>query len=96
MQTEFFPWVLGIYLGGSAVLTLGFVIYNRGFSRRGLTGDMLPNTMSAEEKCEFLADGERRLKKSKWVLTVLFPVLFTFTVDVIELYVLDYFRALFG
>jgi len=94
IQTTLFPYVLGLYLAAAAVMTVIFVVYNRGFSRRGVTAEMLPDTMSAEEKCEFIADGERRLKKSKWMLTVLFPLLFTFTYDIIELFVLEYFTAL--
>ncbi len=94
IQTTWFPYILGLYLAAAAIMTVVFVVYNRGFSRRGVTAEMLPDTMSAEEKCEFIADGERRLKKSKWMLTVLFPLLFTFTYDIIELFVLEYFTAL--
>lgn len=94
IQTTVFPWVLGFYLTAAAVLTVVFVVYNRGFSRRGVTAEMLPDTMSAAKKCEFIADGERRLKKSKWMLTLLIPLLFTFTYDIIELFVLEYFTAL--
>ena len=96
IQTTLFPYVLGLYLTAAAVMTIVFVVYNRGFSRRGITAEMLPDTMSAQEKCEFLADGERRMKKSKWMLTVLFPLLFTFSYDIIELFVLEYFTALFS
>lgn len=96
IQTTLFPYVLGLYLTAAAVMTIVFVVYNRGFSRRGVAAEMLPDTMSAEEKCEFLADGERRMKKSKWMLTVLFPLLFTFSYDIIELFVLEYFTALFS
>ena len=96
IQTALFPYVLGLYLTAAAVITVIFVVYNRGFSRRGVTAEMLPDTMSAQEKCEFLADGERRLKKSKWMLTVLFPFLVTFAYDILELFVLEYFTALFS
>lgn len=96
IQTTVFPWVMGLYLVAAAVMTVVFVAYNRGFSRRGVTPEMLPDTMSAQEKCEFIADGERRLKKSKWMLTVLFPLLVTFAYDIIELFVLEYFTALLG
>ena len=96
LQTKMFPWVLGIYLAAAALLTVAYVVYNRGFSRRGVTADMLPDTMSAQEKCEFIADGERRLKKSKWMLTILFPLLVTFGFDIIELFVVDYLKAILG
>lgn len=96
MSFKWFPWVLGIYLAATAGLAIAFTVYNRGFSRRGITADMLPDTMSAEEKCEFIADGERRMKKSKWMLTLLIPFIVTFTYDLLELFVFGYFTALFG
>lgn len=96
IQTTVFPFVLGLYLALAAVLTVAYVVYNRGFSRRGVTADMLPDTMSAQEKCEFIADGERRMKKSKWMLTILFPLLVTFGFDIMELFVIDYLKNILG
>ena len=96
LQTKAFPWVLGLYLTLAAVLTVAYVVYNRGFSRRGVTAEMLPDTMSAQEKCEFIADGEQRMKKSKWMLTILFPLLVTFGFDIMELFVVDYLKAILG
>ncbi len=75
------------------VLLLGFglayLIYNRFFYKKGLTHENLPDTMTFEEKEAFLADGERRLKRSKWMLLVLIPLLFTFLVDALDLFVFD-------
>ena len=88
--------MLGLYLTLAAVLTVAYVVYNRGFSRRGVTADMLPDTMSAQEKCEFIADGERRMKKSKWMLTILFPLLVTFGFDIMELFVVDFLKNILG
>lgn len=96
IQTTVFPFVLGLYLTLAAVLTVAYVVYNRGFSHRGVTADMLPDTMSAQEKCEFIADGERRMKKSKWMLTILFPLLVTFGFDIMELFVVDYLKNILG
>ena len=96
MNYSWFKIVLGIYLFATAGLAIGYTLYNRGFSRRGVTADMLPDTMSAEQKCEFIADGERRMKKSKWMLTLLIPLLLTFTYDLLELFVFGYFESLFS
>ena len=79
------------------VLLLGFslayLIYNRLFLRYGVTPEQLPDTMTAEEKEAYIADGKRRLNKSKWMLTVIIPLLFTFLIDAIELFIIDtYFR----
>ena len=61
---SFFEYVLAAYMILTAGFSIAFVVYNRGFSRRGVTLDMLPDTMTPEEKTEFIANGENRLKKS--------------------------------
>ena len=96
LEHLYFEFILYAYLAIETVAIAAYVIYNRGFSRRGVTAEMLPDTMSAEEKCEFIADGERRLKKSKWMLTVLFPMIVIFMWEMIEIYLLDYIKALLG
>lgn len=79
-----------------AFLLVGFVlayfIYNRFLYRKGLTVEDLPDTMTLAEKEEFIADGNRRLEKSKWMMTIIFPLVFTFLMDAIDLFVLDMFR----
>ena len=79
-----------------AVLLVGFVlayfIYNRFLYRKGLTVEDLPDTMTLAEKEEFIADGNRRLERSKWMMTIIFPLVFTFLMDAIDLFVLDMFR----
>ena len=91
----FFEIMLVIYMVLATVAILAYVIYNRGFSRRGVTEDMLPDTMSAEEKRQFIADGERRLKKSRPLLIVIFAFAFTFIYDVFELIAIPFFKGLF-
>lgn len=95
MRFYYFEVVMGAYM----VLTAGFIfayfIYNRGMSRKGLTPEMLSDTMTEEEKLAYIEDGERRLKKSKWMLTIIFPLVLTFLFDAIELFLGDYFIALF-
>lgn len=68
---------------------LAYLIYNRFFYRKGLTHEDLPDTMTFAEKEAFLADGEERLKRSKWMLLILIPLLFTFLVDALDLFVFD-------
>ena len=83
-----FDYILYVYTALAAILALVFVIYNRGFSRRGVTPEMLPDTMSAEEKKEFIADGERRLLASRWMIAFLFPLVLAIALDVIILILL--------
>ncbi len=68
---------------------LAYLIYNRFFYKKGLTHDNLPDTMTYEEKDAFLAEGAYRLKRSKWMLLIIIPLLFTFLVDALELFVFD-------
>ena len=85
--------VMMITLWSYLALTLGFsftyIIYNRGFSRMNLTPDMLPASMSMEEKNAFIEDGKLRLERSKWMLLIIFPLLVTFILDVVGMYLLE-------
>ena len=42
--------VMLAYMTVATVLALAFVIYNRGFSRKNVTADMLPESWSEEKK----------------------------------------------
>ncbi len=92
----YFEYVLMAYMTASAVVIFAYVIYNRGFSRLRLTEDMLPNTMTAEEKREFIEDGKRRLKKSRPMLIIIFAFAFTFIIDIIELFAFPLLEGIFG
>ena len=91
----YFEIVMGFYLALTAIFTFAYVIYNRGFSRRNLTPEMLPEEWSEEQKTAYIEDGARRMKKSKWMLTVIFPLVLTFMFDCIELFWGDFFANLF-
>ena len=71
---------------------LGYLIYNRFLYRKNLTPEDLPDTMTLAEKEAFIADSKRRLEKSKWMMTIIFPLVFTFLMDAIDLFILDMFR----
>ena len=88
-----FSYMPMIYLGVGAVLLLYYVIYNQGFAGKNATLDMLPDTMTLEEKQAYLARCRERMEKSKWVLTVLIPILLVFAVDMIYLFIIP---MLFG
>ena len=84
--------VMVLYMALLLGFVLAYLIYNRFLYRRGLTHEDLPDTMSPVEKQAFLDDGEMRLKKSKWMMLVIFPLVFTFLIDAIDLFVFDIFR----
>ena len=88
MDMPVFAYVFWGYIAAATVLALVYVIYNRGFSRKGITKDMLPDHWSDDKKESFIEDGKKRLNKSKWMLMILFAFLVVFTVDAFELFVL--------
>ena len=63
---------------------------------RMTTEEMLPAEWSEEQKTEFIEDGKRRLKKSRWMIVPIFAFLITFGVDALELFVFPFFRGLFS
>ena len=96
MNTPYFLAVMFAYMAIGAATLFLYVIYNRGFSRRGITLEMLPPEWSDEKKEDFLADAEKRMQRSSWLLIVIFSVFFTFALDLLELYVLPTLGRLFG
>lgn len=89
VEKPYFMVVLWVYFALTLGFTAAYIIYNRAFTRRNLTPDMLPDSMTPYEKEEFIADGERRLERSKWMLTIIFPLLMTFCLDVFYMYIVE-------
>lgn len=83
-----------VYIGVGIVLGFAYVIYNRGFSGKNVTPDMLPDTMTAEEKQTFIEDSKERMKKSEWMLTLLLPILVAVLLDFMYLFFYPYLEAL--
>ena len=88
-------YITPIYLALAAVIGIGFVVYNRGFVAKNATPDDLPNTMTREEKRAFLQDGKERLARSRWVITLLFPLVAAILLDMLYLYIYPYLETLF-
>ncbi len=84
-----FEIVLVSYMVILAALVVAYVVYNRGFSRSGVTYEMLPDGMTHEEKTEFIMDAEYRKKRSKWMIAFIFPFVFTFAIDAFSWFVED-------
>jgi len=89
-------WVFWLYYAALAAVALGYVIYNRGFSREKLTLAELPSDWSDKQKADFLAERDERKKKSKWLLTLLFPLCLTIFFDVMYLFFGDTIAMLLG
>ena len=85
-------YVMILYMALLVGFVLAYLIYNRFLYRKNVTEADLPDTMSAEEKQAFIADGERRLEKSKWMMLFIFPLALVLLFDAAELFIFDLFR----
>ncbi len=95
MNFSYFKIVMITYGVLSVGVTAAYLIYNRGTTLRGIKREMLPDDWSEEKKTEFLEEGERRQKKSRWMIIPIFAFFFTAALDAIELFVIPYFAELF-
>lgn len=81
------------------LVTAGFVfsylIYNRGLSRLRVTPDMCPPEWPEDKKLEFVADGKRRLERSKWMLTVIIPLIAIYGYEVVDQFVIPTVKSFF-
>lgn len=77
------------YMISAAVLVLIYVIYNRGFTAKGITADMLPDTMTEKEKDDYIADAIERERRSKWMITFIVPILLALLIDLLDMFVLQ-------
>ena len=91
-QTAYSFVVMILYMALLLGFVLAYFIYNRFLTRKNLTPEQLPDTMSDEEKEAFIADGRERLEKSKWMMLIIFPLVLTFLFDAVDLFILDLFR----
>lgn len=81
------------YAVAGAAFLFTYVIYNRAFTRDNVTPEMLPDSMSEEQKQAFIQSGADRKRKSKWMIIVLFAL---FTPLAIDFLILTAIPTLFG
>lgn len=82
-----FRYLPVIYLAVGCALMLWFVFYNRGFALRNAKPEDLPDTLSQAEKEEKIAEAKKRFRRSRLALTVVIPILLTFLVDMLYLFI---------
>ena len=85
-----------LYLVAGVGLGIGFIVYNRGFAGKDATPEMLPDTMTHAEKLAFLEDCRARLQKSRWMLTLILPILLAFANDMLYLFVSPQMEGIFS
>lgn len=81
--------VMIVYMVALAAFLIAYVIYNRAFSYKNVTEDMLPADWSAEKKRTFMEENRARVEKSRWMLTVIVPLVLVFMADALYLFVWD-------
>ena len=81
------------YVAIASVLIVAYFIVNRAFTGSGVTYEMLPDTMTKQEKDEYLADVADREKRSRPMLMVIFPIIITLLIDLFRLFVIDGFAG---
>lgn len=97
MQLPIYNVAFFSYLILLAGFSFGYVFYNRGFTRNNVTAEMLPSAWSDEEKFAYINDARVRKDKSQWCLTIIFPLVFTFFMDIMYLFIYEpYFAPLLG
>ena len=74
-------WMFWVYFAALFIVSLGYVFYNRGFSRWTIKPSMLPANWSEEKKQKFFEDSNRWKRRSAWMLYVVIPLVVTYIVD---------------
>lgn len=88
--------VTAVYWVAFAVLLTVYLIYNRAFSRKSISADMLPDSWSEEKKETYISDGKRRTENSKWMLAVIIPIMIPIMLDAIYLFTFEMLKGLFN
>ncbi len=93
-----YPYAFLFFYGAAILLGFAYVLANYGFTRNGVTLDMLVPTMSLEERKQYLAQRDRRRESTAWMLMLLIPLLLVIGLDILYLfwgeYFINFFRSL--
>lgn len=84
-----FSPIFFVYVGLAAVLLVVYVAYNRGFVLKGATPEMLSDELSPVQKQVMLDTAAARLRDSRWMLTVIIPLVLTLLIDALYLFFLE-------
>lgn len=91
-----FDAVLTVYMGVTTALLIAYLVYNRGFSRRSITEEMLPPEWSEDKKREFIDSARVRFQRSRWLLVILSSLFLVFVIDAIDIIILPIIKGAFG
>ena len=86
--------VMFIYMGCLFASSVAFIIYNKGLPSK-ISEDSLPTNWSAAQKREYIEGRAERLKKSRWMLTLILPLFLALCADFLIIQTIPYFKGLF-
>lgn len=94
MNFHFFRFVMWGYMIALAVLVVVYIVYNKGMYFKGVTEEMLPDSMSPDEKRALIDGAKRRLDGSRWMLVLIIGFIVTFAVEAILLFVIPWIEGM--
>ena len=94
MNFHFFRFVMWGYMIALAVLVVVYIVYNKGMYFKGVTEEMLPDSMSPDEKRALIDGAKRRLDGSRWILVLIIGFIVTFAVEAILLFVIPWIEGM--
>lgn len=78
-----------VWTAAASVTIIAYFIINKGFTENGITPEMLPDSMSEEEKAAYIEKSLGRKKKSRWMLVVFIALIFPLAADIFRLFVFE-------
>ena len=91
-----FSAIFFVFVTLAAVLLLVYVIYNQGFVLRGATPEMLDESLPVEERQAMIDKAAARYTSSRWMMTVIIPLLVAVLADALYVYFLADLIQLIG
>ena len=91
-----FSAIFFVFITLAAVLLLVYVIYNQGFVLRGATPEMLDESLPVEERQAMIDKAAARYSSSRWMMTVIIPLIVAVLADALYIYFLADLIRLIG
>ncbi|MBQ7397611.1 MAG: hypothetical protein IJW09_02150 [Clostridia bacterium] len=91
-----FSAIFFVFVTLAAVLLLVYVIYNQGFVLRGATPEMLDENLPVEERQAMIDKAAARYTSSRWMMTVIIPLIVAVLADALYVYFLADLIRLIG
>lgn len=77
------------YMVAACVVAIAYAIVNKGLLADRITPEMLPSSMSNNEKAEYFEKAREKKRRTKWMIALLFILLFPIVLDLLKLFVID-------